>query len=97
MLDIVIVAHDEDVDTEKVSHSTRDSKRGRFRAGRDDDCEPRPRLADFLGRHSPQQLTVQRVPARAALSASEMSGGAGNGRTVAWSAHDDEFRLAISH
>jgi hypothetical protein len=26
-----------------------------------------------------------------------MSGGAGNGRTVAWSAHDDEFRLAISH
>jgi hypothetical protein len=64
MIDIAIVAHDEDVDTEKVSHSTRDSKRGRFRAGRD---------------------------------ASEMSGGAGNGRTVAWSAHDDEFRLAISH
>lgn len=57
-LDLAIVAHCVDVDPQNVPDSSRDPEGGRFRTGRDHDRKPRVGVADFLGRHSPQQLAV---------------------------------------
>jgi hypothetical protein len=58
LLDLAIVAHCVDVDPQKIPDSSRDPEGGRFRTGRDHDRKPRVGVADFLDRHSPQQLAV---------------------------------------
>ena len=57
-LDLAIVAHCVDVDPQNIPDPSRDPEGGRFRTGRDHDRKPRVGVADFLGRHSPQQLAI---------------------------------------
>ena len=64
LLYLAIVAHCVDIDPQNVPNSSRDPECGRLRTGRDHDREPRVRVVDFYGRHSPQQLAVERVQSR---------------------------------